>query len=188
MFNILHVLDIRALGKAFKSLGIAEATVEYSGSGDSGCVDTTCYYDIHKNNIPKTALAMLVDLDYSETLCNYIKISCHRFRSEDTLNKVPKKLHETIMACEKDLNFLPELLELDKHNEETLEKELDDLLIDICYAELERRVGGWENNDGGSGLFVLKYLSDNDEITIELEHKEYFTDYNLLEFSNSYRL
>jgi hypothetical protein len=50
----------------------------------------------------------------------------------------------------------------------------------LCYDYLEQEHGGWENNDGGYGEFII----DVAERTIELEFYSRYTDYN--KFSHSF--
>ena len=46
--------------------------------------------------------------------------------------------------------------------------EFTDTLSDICYDELEKQYGGWEINDGSSGVF---------NITFDGRHIEYWIDH-----------
>jgi hypothetical protein len=50
----------------------------------------------------------------------------------------------------------------------------------LCYDYLEQEHGGWENNDGGYGGFII----DVAERTISLEFCSRYTDYN--KFSHSF--
>ena len=50
----------------------------------------------------------------------------------------------------------------------------------LCYDYLEQEHGGWENNDGGYGEFIIDVAAR----TIELEFYSRYTDYH--QFSHSF--
>jgi hypothetical protein len=56
---------------------------------------------------------------------------------------------------------------------ESSELQLDAAVEALCYGYLEQEHGGWENNDGGYGEFII----DIEARTIDLEFCGRYTDY-----------
>ena len=54
---------------------------------------------------------------------------------------------------------------------------LSDAVESAACSLLEQTHGGWENNEGAAGQFVLDVAAS----TISLEHRERFVDFNVLE-------
>ena len=57
------------------------------------------------------------------------------------------------------------------------EQVIEDGIERLCYEMLSHYHGGWENNDGGSGEFLI----DVAEGSISWTHNEYYTESNTSE-------
>jgi hypothetical protein len=51
---------------------------------------------------------------------------------------------------------------------------LKDAIEDLCWSLLDVEHGGWENNDGGQGVFT--FFVNDDPPRIELDHADFYTE------------
>lgn len=202
--NIIYKLDMIAVGEAFNNIGIMRAEATYSGSGDSGCIDDIKFINKKHETIPEVITKIQVKLPYSEEILNAItNIYRSSYRSavfagddpgvnKNELSDFEEQVQKALDPAYKG-DFEP-LFNLDAYSKR--EVPLPDLITNLCYAELESRVGGWENNEGGEGTFNIYFESNSKSnkdgdfgtLYIELIHKQFYTDFELSQYDSEFEI
>ena len=154
---------VAQIRKAMKEHGIAECSVRYAGSGDSGDGETCLYtmddgtlraprHNAHWENREAPQLEVIVK-DYRDVVSNWV--------GSNWVGKESK-----LVWMGKESKWV--------ERERARDVELSDILCDIAMSYVSDRHGGWENNEGGFGEVTIT------ETSVVVDHSD-----NIIETVNS---
>ena len=125
---------VAQIRKAMKEHGIAECSVRYSGSGDSGDGET-CLYTMDDG-----------------TLRAPLTLAHWENREAPQLEVIVKDYRDVVSNWVGEENKWVE-------SARARDVELSDILCDIAMSYVSDRHGGWENNEGGFGEVTITETS-----------------------------
>lgn len=134
-----------------KEAGFVSAVVHYDGSGDSGQIDEI---SVFRKDEPESYSRLIEDYTWE-------KITALREKRDAILRAIP------ITIVSRSSTFDRETLKF-VEKETPTEGNLYDALETLAYHWLEDEHGGWENNEGAYGDFVVHV----EEMMLTLEHNQ----------------